>query len=240
MSKENDINEDKIGTITFEFHEEELDTDRISTVANELEEEEVLLCDILEFVLVESCSEDRLQSVAAHFVIRVFKSISSWVTWDRPNSLLRVPFCRLLFCYFRQLSCAILTIVLTVLLCVLQLSASLKSSRGDIGGIFWLLPMSNIISRGAVMIPSSMTVNVINFDGHFTDMIFDIYEMSLSDNGTLTLLPTRFRTQRGERLRVKYTEVDHDHDLSDNQGISCVAADFWHLSYFYFPWTDVA
>ena len=60
VSKGNDFNEDKIGTITSEFHEKELDTDRIRTVANELEEEEVLLCDICEFVLVESCSEDRL------------------------------------------------------------------------------------------------------------------------------------------------------------------------------------
>ena len=46
--------------------------------------------------------------------------------------------------------------------------------------------MSNSIPRGAVMYPSPMTVNVINFDDHLTDMTFDIYEMSLSDNGTLT------------------------------------------------------
>ena len=58
----NDFNEDKIGTKISEFHEKELDTDRIRTVADELEEEEVLLCDTCEFVLIESCSEDRLLS----------------------------------------------------------------------------------------------------------------------------------------------------------------------------------
>ena len=60
MSHSNDFNEDGIGTRTSEFHEKELDTDRIRTVADELEEEEVLLCVLCEFVLVESCSEDRL------------------------------------------------------------------------------------------------------------------------------------------------------------------------------------
>ena len=60
VSKGNDFNEDRIGTITSEFHEKELDADRIRTVADELEEEDVLLCDLCEFVLVESCSEDRL------------------------------------------------------------------------------------------------------------------------------------------------------------------------------------
>ena len=60
VSKGNDFNEDRIGTITSEFHEKELDADRIRTVADELEEEDVLLCDICEFVPVESCSEDRL------------------------------------------------------------------------------------------------------------------------------------------------------------------------------------
>ena len=58
VSKGNDFNEDTIGTITSEFHEKELDADRIRTVADELEE--VVLCDLCEFVLVESCSEDRL------------------------------------------------------------------------------------------------------------------------------------------------------------------------------------
>ena len=60
VSKGNDFNEDGIGTITSEFHEKELDTERMRTVVDELEEEEVLLCDLCEFVLVESCSEDRL------------------------------------------------------------------------------------------------------------------------------------------------------------------------------------
>ena len=98
VSKGNDFNEDRIGTITSEFHEKELDADRIRTVADELEEEDVLLCELCEFVLVESCSEDRLfpwsffQSVAAHFVIRVLKSISSRVTFGRHRSLLRVPY----------------------------------------------------------------------------------------------------------------------------------------------------
>ena len=76
------------------------------------------------------------------------------------------------------------------------------------------------------MYPSPMTVNVTNFDHHFADMAFDIYEMSRSDHGTLTLLQTRFSAQRDERLCVKYTELFNDHSLSDNQGISCVAADF--------------
>ena len=65
-------------------------------------------------------------------------------------------FCRLLFCYFRQVPCSSLAFVLTVLLCVFQLSGSLKSSRGDIGGIYWFLPMPNSILRGAVMYPSSI------------------------------------------------------------------------------------
>ena len=85
VSVGNDFIEDRIGTITSEFHEKELDADRIRTAADELQKEEVLLCDLCEFVLVESCSEDWLlppcmQSVAAHFVVKVFKSISSCVT----------------------------------------------------------------------------------------------------------------------------------------------------------------
>ena len=60
VSKGNDFNEDRMDTITFEVHEKELDADRTRTVADELEEEEGLLCDLYEFVLVESCSEDRL------------------------------------------------------------------------------------------------------------------------------------------------------------------------------------
>ena len=36
VSKDNDFNEDRIGTITSEFRESELDTDRIRTVADEL------------------------------------------------------------------------------------------------------------------------------------------------------------------------------------------------------------
>ena len=60
VSRSNDFNEDRIGTITSEFNEKELDADRIRTVADELEEEDVLLCELCEFVLVESCSEDRL------------------------------------------------------------------------------------------------------------------------------------------------------------------------------------
>ena len=94
--------------------------------------------------------------------------------------------------------------------------------------------------QDAVMYPSPMTVNVTNFDHHIADVAFDIYEMSRSDQGTLILFQTRLRTQRGEWLRVKCTEVVHDHDLSYNQGISCVAADFRHLSCFCFPWNDVA
>ena len=133
----------------------------------------------------------------AHFDIRVFASITSWVTWGRHKSLLRVPFCRLLFCYFRQFSCAMLTIVLTVLLCVFQLSASLTSSREDIGDIFCFLPTPNFTHQRVVRYPSAMTVNVTTFGYSFAKMGFDFCEMSPSDDGTLTLLQSRFRAQRG-------------------------------------------
>ena len=73
--------------------------------------------------------------------------------------------------------------------------------------------MPNSILRGAVMYPSPMTLNVTNFDHHFADMTFDIYEMSRSDNGTLTLLETRFSAQRSEQLRVQYRNVTYDHYL---------------------------
>ena len=127
---------------------------------------------------------------------------------------------------------------MTVLLCVFQLLASLKSSRGDIGGIFGFFPMQNSILRGAVMYPSPMTLNVTNFDHHFADMAFDIYEMSRSDNGTLTLLETRFSAQRSEQLRVHYRKVAYDHYLRYNQGVSCVAVDPRYLSCFCFPWNE--
>ena len=115
VSMGNDFDEERFGTITFEFHEEEeeLDTDRFRTVADKFEDDEDLLCDFAGFVLVvtsqrmhrlltfctvcnsalcyESVCSDILRHVDSTTKIRcVLRTCSSFL------------FCRLLFCLLRQ------------------------------------------------------------------------------------------------------------------------------------------